>query len=214
MKIQIVTSIISAISIIFGSLVGAFCSYKIQLNIYNKQSENNYKTLNDNREYEKFHKSLEMSQNANKIRLDIANTLFQGIRCIQNTCEIQKTLYMLPINKDYQNIIASLSHLFDLKELSYIYQLYAIIDKVNKDFYEIDLEDKSSYKKIKLSLINILYKIYGDNYEKVLLLDPDKLTYKELYNNNYILEPYFNTLQKLDFFCEVKNISKENYITF
>lgn len=214
MKIQIVTSIISAVSIIFGSLVGAFCSYKIQLNIYNKQSKNSYKILNDNREYEKLHKSLEISQNANKIRLDIANTLFQGIRCIQNTCEIQKALYMLPINKDYQNIIASLSHLFDLKELSYIYQLYAIIDKVNKDFYEMDLDDKDSYKRIEISLVNILYKLYGENYEKVLLLDPDKLTYKELYNNEYILEPYFNTLQKLDLFCEMKNIDKKNYITF
>ena len=43
--IPIVTSIISAISIIIGSLVGAYCSWIINKNMHNKEIEDQQKIL-------------------------------------------------------------------------------------------------------------------------------------------------------------------------
>ena len=45
-------------------------------------------------------------------------------------------------------------------------------------------------------------KIYGDNYMKILMVDPDKVSFKELYQNNYIISEYKEILLKLDEICE------------
>lgn len=206
MRIQILTTAISAASIIIGSLIGAFCSYKINKKMYQKQMEDQNEIFLKNRRYEDLHRTKKVCENANIIRLDIANSIFQGIRIIQNDNEPKKGLYLLPICKDYHSAISILSHLYNLKELSDLYQLYAIIEKVNKDLYNLNLDDDNSYKYIKIGLVNILYKIYGKNYEKILLLDPDKVSYQDLYKNGYIKNNYFRLLEKLDFCCDINNL--------
>ena len=207
--IPIVTSIISAISIIIGSLVGAYCSWIINKNMHNKEIEDQQKILKENRFYEEKYRVKEVCNNANVIRLDIATSLFQSIRSLQNTEEEKKYLYLLPINKNYSDSVASLSDKYSLKELSYLYQLYGIIEKVNRDIYSWNTSDNYAYERVKKGFNCILYKIYGDNVDKILKVDADKISYNELYNNEYIRESYKNLLSKLDDLCLVENLLKE-----
>lgn len=101
-----------------------------------------------------------------------------------------------PVYLDYSKAISSLYNAFSLKEISYIYQLYSRIDKLNYDIKNHNTKD------IKKDIILILNKIYGDNYMKILMVDPDKVSFKELYQNNYIISEYKEILLKLDEICE------------
>lgn len=209
MPIPVITSIISAISIIIGSLVGAYCSWIINKNMHNKKLQDQHEILKENRFYEEKYRIKEVCNNANVIRLDIATALYQSIRSLQNRDEDKKYLYILPINKNYSSSVASLSDKYSLKELSYLYQLYGIIEKVNRDIYSWSVGDKYAYDKVKTGFNSILFKIYGDNKDIILKIDADKVSYEELYNNEYIRNSYKNLLKKLDELCLVENLLKE-----
>ena len=149
MPIAIVTTIISAISIIAGSLIGALFSWIISKKMHNQKIQEEYKLIQENRRYEDSYRAKEVCNNANVIRLDIANALYQSIRSLQNTDEKKKYLYLLPINQNYSQAVASLSDKYNLKELSYLYQLYGIIEKVNRDIYDWTIGDNDAYSKVK-----------------------------------------------------------------
>ena len=209
MPIAVVTTIISAISIIAGSLLGALFSWIISKKMHNQKMQEEYKLIKENRQYEESYRAKEVCNNANVIRLDIANAIFQSIRSLQNTEERKNYLYLLPINKYYSQAVASLSDKYNLKELSYLYQLYGIIEKVNRDIYEWTIGDKDAYDKVKAGFETILYKMYGDNFRKVIIINPDKISYIELYKNDYTIKPYKDLLAKLDDLCLLENLLKE-----
>lgn len=209
MPMPIVTSIISAISILIGSLVGAYFSWIINKNMHTRQMEGQYKIQKDNRIYEEQYRAKEICNNANVIRLDLATALYQSIRSLQNNEEQKKYLYLLPINKQYSLAVASLNDRFSLKELSYLYQLYGIIEKVNRDIYNWNIGDNEAYEKVRTGFKSILYKIYGENIDKIIRVDVDKISYEELYKNEYIESSYKSLLEKLDFICVVENILKD-----
>ncbi len=210
MPIPVITSIISAISILAGSLVGAFCSYIISKKMYDVQVKEEHQTIEDNRRYEESYRAKELSKNANVLRLDIATALFQSIRSLRNNDEEKKYLYLLPINKNYSEAVANLCENYSLEELSYIYQLYGIIEKVNRDIYSWSIGDEDAYYKVTAGFKSILYKIYDGNYEKVLKIDPDNICYEELYKNDYIISPYKSLFLKLDKLCLAENIINQN----
>lgn len=201
MSIPIITTIISAMSIIAGSLIGALCSYLISTRIHKKQIQNEHALLEENHNYEEYYRANKLCDNANVIRLDIATALFQSIRSIQNNEETRKYLYLLPINKDYSNMVASLSNKYTFTELSDLYQLYGIIEKVNRDIYNWEIGNNEYYENIKVGFITILFKVYGENYKNILLIDIDKISYKDLYKNNYIRPCYKEVLTKLNLQC-------------
>lgn len=209
MPIAIVTTIISGISIIAGTLLGALFSWIINKKMHNQKMQEEYKLIQENRKYEESYRAKEVCNNANVIRLDIANALFQSIRSLQNTEERKNYLYLLPINKLYSQAVASLSDKYTLKELSYLYQLYGIIEKANRDIYEWTIGDKDAYEKVKTGFESILYKMYGDNFRKVITINPDKVSYIELYKNDYTIKPYKDLLEKLDDLCLLENLLKE-----
>lgn len=206
MPIPVITSIISAVSIIVGSLVGAFCSYKISTKMYKKQVSDEHSLMIENREFEERFKVKQVCDNANIIRLDITTAIYQSIRSLQNNSEIKKYLYLLPINKNYSSAVASLSHKFNLKELSYIYQLYGIIEKVNRDIYNWNIGDSKQYENVEIGFEAILYKLYGENYDKLINIDTESITYEELYNNSLIEKHYKEILAKLDDVCILDNL--------
>ncbi|MBE6049727.1 MAG: hypothetical protein E7214_03455 [Clostridium sp.] len=210
MPIPVITSIISAISILAGSLVGAYCSYIISKKMYKIQLKEEHDIIKDNRKYEEGYRTRELCKNANILRLDIATALFQSIRSLQNKDEEKKYLYLMPISKNYSEAVANLSERYSLEELSYIYQLYGIIEKVNRDIYNWSVGDEEAYYKVKAGFKGVLYKIYGDNYKKVLKINPEDICYQELYKNDYINKIYKNLFLKLDNLCSVESISKEN----
>lgn len=206
MPIPIITSIISAISIIVGSLVGAFFSYIINKTMYNKQISHEKLITDENRRFEESFKLKELCDNANVIRLDISTAIYQSIRTMKFKEYDDKYLFMLPINKNYSNAIATLSHKFSLKELNYIYMIYGIIEKVNKDICNISLGDMDNYKNIEIELSSMLYHIYGENYEEILKVDIERIPYVDLYDNDLIKLQYRDILKKLDHICILDNL--------
>lgn len=206
MPIPIITSIISAISIIVGSLVGAFFSYIINKTMYNKQISHEKLITDENRRFEESFKLKELCDNANVIRLDISTAIYQSIRTMKFKEYYDKYLFMLPINKNYSNAIATLSHKFSLKELNYIYMIYGIIEKVNKDICNISLGDMDNYKNIEIELSSMLYHIYGENYEEILKVDIERIPYVDLYDNDLIKSQYRDILKKLDHICILDNL--------
>ncbi len=202
MPIPVITSIISAVSIIAGSLLGALFSYIISSKMHKKQIYEEHLRVNENRKYEEGFRRKEKCINANTIRLDIVTAIFQSIRLINDNNEANNYLYLLPVNKDYANKIASLGNEFTLSELNLLYQLYGIIEKTNKDIYNWNLGDNELYKKINISLKAILYKIYGENIKDIIYIDIDNLSYKELLFNNIIKKEYKKIFLKLENLCE------------
>jgi hypothetical protein len=205
MSIQLLSSVISAISIIIGSLVGAYCTYKISQKMHIKQIQDEHKIIEDNRKYDQMVRAKDICNNANVIRLDIATAIYQSIRSINNNDEEKKYQYILPVNKDYSKAVASLSTKFDLKELSYLYQLYGIIEKVNIDILNWSFGDDDMYCKIHIGLKSILYKIYGNNVDNIVRFEVNQISYQQLYNNSFIKEPYKKLLSKLDYLCNIEN---------
>ena len=205
MSTQFLQTIISAIAIVVGSLVGAYCSYKISQKMHAKQIQDEHTLIEDNRNYDEMIRCKEVCNNANVIRLDIATAIFQSIRSIKNKDEEKKYLYILPINRSYSSAVASLSDKFDLKELSYLYQLYGVIEKVNRDILNWNIREDNSYCKVEVGFKAILYKIYGDNIDEIISIEPDKISYLELCRNSFIREPYKDLLHRLDQLCDIKN---------
>lgn len=201
MRIQqeFITPIISATAVIMGSLIGATCTWITTNHSTVKTIEVENKIVEDSRKHKETEKNLKLCENINIIRLDICNSIFQSIRTLNHFDSRDFTnRYPIPINKDYSRVVSSLTGKFNLKELSYIYQLYGILETVNKHINELKFDDKEGYDLVRLDCELLLSKIYGTNYKDILQLDIDKISYKELYNNDFIKIGYKNVLSKLD----------------
>lgn len=204
MNNQILTSLISAISIITGSLLGAFSTYIISDKMYKKECLDNDKKEKISRLYHSRIRNKIICDNVCQIRLDIANSIYQSIRNIRNNTNsnTKNISYLIPISKNYGSIIASLNHLFSLKELSDIYQLYAIIDKVSISMKSDKLNDNDLLS----GFISILYKIYGNNYNKIIQLDPDTVEYNKLISTNYVTHSFNSIFYKIEKYCKLDNL--------
>ncbi|MBX9136121.1 hypothetical protein HCG75_01550 [Clostridium sp. K12(2020)] len=196
MPIALVTALISAGGLVLGSAIGAICSWFISKFSLHEQKRLQKENLN----YQQQCKCEEKYVNANIIRLDFWNAIYQSIRYLQK--EDNYSFYnCIPIYKEYHKIVASLCGEYSLKELSYIYQLYGILEECSKmvEFYwrngSVDIITvRNAYK-------NVLEKIYGSNYLKVLSKNIDYIGYKDLCNDSLMKEGYRNVLKSLDEIC-------------
>lgn len=202
---NLVNPVVSATAIIAGSLIGGICSWITTSYATRKNIEVENKIVEENRKYDTQSKTGEICGNINIIQLDICNAIFQSIRTLKY-CENKEVVkYPIPINREYSKVIASLTCRFNLREMSYIYQLYGIIEVLNKHIKEYNSNAECA-KLIKKNCELFLKKLYGDNYLKVLDMDIEKITYRELFQNNLIKDGYKNVLDKLD-----KNSCIEKY---
>ncbi|MCY6959107.1 hypothetical protein [Clostridium brassicae] len=192
------TPLISAASVIVGSLIGASCSWITTTYATRKNIETENKIVEDNRRYEYKDKINKICENVNIIRLDICNALFQSIRTLKYSNEDYLNKYPICINPNYSKVVASLTNRFDLKEMSYIYQLYGIIESLNKHIKEYYYYDKNKYEFIRKDCELFLKKLYGENYNKILDIDIERATYEELYDNKFTKKGYRDVLKKLD----------------
>jgi len=207
-QIQILTSIISAVSVLSGSLIGAFCSWLINKKIYSRQISDEEKFQKENLLYKERCRAEGISNNANILRLDIATAVYQSIRVLKNKDISKNYLYLLPLCKDYSSAVSSLSSNYTLQELSYVYQLYGIIEKINRDIYTWSVGDDISIEKLKSGFTSILIQIYGDNYKEILKVDPNEICYEDLYKNDFIKPEFRDFLIKLDELCLMENLIK------
>ncbi|MDO5780753.1 MAG: hypothetical protein Q4Q02_09555 [Clostridium sp.] len=199
MPIALVTALISAGGLILGSVIGAICSWFISKFSLNEQKRIQQENLN----YQQQCRCEEKYINANIIRLDFCNAIYQSIRYLQ--MEEKYSFYsFIPIYKDYHKIVASLCDEYSLRELSYIYQLYGVLEECSKmvEFYlksnSLDnIAIRNSYKRV-------LEKVYGDNYLKILSKNIDDISYKELYSDCLMKEGYRNILKSLDEICNIE----------
>lgn len=208
---HLVGTFISALAIILGTLIGAFCSWVISSKNTKKNIEEQYRIMKENIKYEEIHKKQKLCENANMIRLDICTTIFQSIRFLKDNKGHSEIQYTIPINKDYSCIVSSLSDKYSLKELSYIYQFYGIIEKLNYDILNCNTyEDSCNFNKVEQGYKSVVVKLYGENFKKILEVDVEKISYEDLYNNKYIKEGYKKVLKRLDYLCFIENLNKSS----
>jgi len=195
---NLLNPIISSISIIIGAILGGIFSWFINKNSTGMTIETQSKIEKANRAYQEKTKALRISGYATIIRLDICTTLFQSLRMLKEFNDKKSIgIYPIPMNFNYAEAIVALSKIFSLKEMSYIYQLYGIIEKLNNDTKGYHYDEKH-YNLIKEDYEMFIKKLYGNNFIKALEFDIDIVTYENLYNNEIIKLGYKNVLMKLD----------------
>ena len=195
---NLLNPIISSTSIIIGAILGGIFSWFINKNSTSKAIETQSKIEKSNREYQERTKALRLSEYATIIRLDICTTLFQSLRMVKEFNDKNNIgIYPIPMNSNYAEAIVALSKMFSLKEMSYIYQLYGIIEKLNNDTKGYHYDEKH-YNLIKEDYEMFVKKLYGSNYLKALDFDIETVTYEDLYNNEIMKLGYKDVLIKLD----------------
>lgn len=200
MPIALVTALISAGGLILGSVIGAICSWFISKFSLNEQK----RIQKENLIYQQQCKCQEKYTNANIIRLDFCNAIYQSIRYLQKE-EKYRFYSSIPIYKDYHKIVASLCDEYSLKELSYIYQLYGVLEESSKMIEFYWRSDSSDNIELRNSYKNVLKKIYGDNYLKALSKNIDDISYKELYSDCLMKDGYRHILKSLDEICNIEH---------
>lgn len=192
----LITALISAGGLVLGSIIGAVCSFFVnKLSIHEQM-----KLQHENLMYQENCKAKEKYINANIIRLDFCNAIYQSIRYIQSD-NIDFIIPSIPIYKEYHKIIASLSDEYSLKELSYIYQFYNVLEVSSKIIENYKYDNLNEKIKIKGAFKNILIKVYGENYIKVLSKNIDFINFQGLYCDNNMKIGYRNIFKALDNIC-------------
>lgn len=200
MPIALITALISAGGLILGSVIGAICSWFISKFSLNEQK----RIQKENLTYQQQCKYQEKYTNANIIRLDFCNAIYQSIRYLQKE-EKYRVYSSIPIYKDYHKIVASLCDEYSLKELSYIYQLYGVLEEASKMIESYGRSDCADNIELRNSYKNVLKKIYGDNYLKALSKNIDDISYKELYSDCLMKDGYRHILKSLDEICNIEH---------
>lgn len=195
---NLLNPIISSISIIIGAILGGIFSWFINKASTSRAIETQSKLEKAKREYREQNKAIMLREYATIIRLDICTTLFQSLRMLKKFDGKNKiNIYPVPMNLNYAGAIAALEKILNLKEMSYIYQLYGIIEKLNNDTKGYHYDGRHNTL-IKEDYEMFIKKLYGDNFSKALEFDIDEVTYENLYNNDIIKPGYKNVLIKLD----------------
>jgi len=195
---SLVNPIISSVSIIMGAILGGIFSWFINKNSTCKAIETQNKIEEAKREYQEQNKAIKLREYATIIRLDICTTLFQSLRMLKEFEDKNKiSIYPIPMNLNYAEAIAALEKILNLKEMSYIYQLYGIIEKLNTDTKGYQY-DKNHYTLIREDYEMFVKTLYGNNLSKALDFDIDNVTYEDLFDNEIIKPGFKNVLIKLN----------------
>ena len=203
LKEPVLMTIISATAIITGSILGGLCSWIITKKSLGKNEEIQNKIAEKTIKFQKDKEAEIVKENATIIRLDICTVLFQSVKTLRNSDNYKEKLYTIPMNHDYSRAVASLQKNFELRELSYLYQLYGIIEKLNYDIRNLKYFNDDDYKLIIKDYEILLQSLFGDNYKEVLKLNIETISYEELWNNDYVKLGYKNVLDKLNRICDL-----------
>jgi hypothetical protein len=204
MSEALVTAFISAAAILSGAAIGASCSFYISKKNTNKNIEVQNRIFEENKRINEECQKKSMLENANIIRLDICTAIFQSIRSFKSIVNNNGCPIYIPINNQYSKILVSLIDNFDLKEMSYIYQLYGIIEKINYDIKLLDYTDSEKYELLKVDYEIFLKKIYGNNFSQIMQSELDYISFEDLIDNEIIRKGYRNSLLKLNNICKRK----------
>ena len=153
MSMALITALISAGGLVLGSVIGAVCSFFVNKVSMHEQM----KLQHENLMYQESCNAKEKYTNANIIRLDFCNAIYQSIRAIQSD-DINFVTHSIPIYKEYHKIIASLGDEYSLKQLSYILiKVYGenYIKLLSKDINYVTFEELYCDKNMKSGYRNI-----------------------------------------------------------
>ena len=196
-------TLISSISIMIGAIIGGVFSWIVTKQSTDKTIEVQNKIVEDNRRYDQSVRLKKSREYANIIRLDICTALFNSIRILKNVGNKENIeISPIPMDREYSSGVAYLKNDFALKEMSYIYQLYGIIEKLNRDTNNFNYYDNKSYELVNMDCRLLIKKLFGDNLEKILEVDIDEISYEDLYNNELTKYGYKIALKKLDNICD------------
>lgn len=198
LPVALVTALISAGGLVLGSVIGAICSIFINKVSLHEQ----IKIQRENLKYQENCNAKEKYINANIIRLDFCNAIYQSVRSLQNINSYEVS-YSIPMYKNYHRIIAHLCGEYSLKELSYIYQFYGVLEMNSKIIESSNGKNLNDRIIIQNSFKNILIKLYGENYIQLLSKDIDSLSFNDLYSDCIMKKGYRDILKSLDEICNM-----------
>ena len=204
LKEPTIMTMITATAIFTSSILGAICSFIVTKKSLGKNEEIQNRISEETRKFQNEKDYKNLKENAVIIRLDICTVLFQSIKTLRISASSREKLYTIPMNHDYSRAVASLQKDFSLRELSYIYQLYGIIEKLNYDIKNLKYSNNEDYKHIIMDYEILLQTIYGDNYKEILKLNIKNISYDQLWNNEHIKLGYKNVLDKLNKVCDLR----------
>ncbi|WP_251861085.1 hypothetical protein [Clostridium sp. Marseille-Q2269] len=191
---------ISAAAIIVGAIIGGIWSSRINKKTIIKNEEIQRHILEEHKKIDEIYYEDKFKESGKIVRLDICTAIFEGIRAITKIQYNKEEYYpvCISINKNYYKDISILTKKFTLKEISYINQLYGIIDKINYDVKRIDYSNKNSWINIIMDYEILLKKIYGSKYKRILEIDVEECNYDQLIDNDIIKKGYRDVLVKLN----------------
>ena len=198
---HLVNAVISSVAIITGTILGSLFSWFITKKSIHKNVEFQRKLVEDNRRYEENKKEQRTCELACIIRLDICNSMFQSIRTLKGGSD-GVTLFPIPMDTNYSSIVVYLKNELDLKQMSSIYQLYGIIEKLNNDIKKFAYFNEDNLVLVRKDCELLLKKMYGTNIKKLMDLPIEEISYKELYDCEFIKSEYREVLKRLDEICD------------
>ena len=197
---SLITAFISSGGLILGSVIGGLISWFITKNTTQKSINQQSLIQRENIRVQEKDKEKERYINANVVRLDISTAIYQCIRSLQTTDKMVY-MYAMPIYKEYHKVVASLGDRFSLNQLSHIYQIYGLMEKINRDISCLDEKNSNTIYIIRSRLWDLIKMVYGDNYITVLKKEIDNISYEELYNDPLMKNEYRKILKSLDYIC-------------
>ena len=160
-------TLISSVSIMIGAVIGGVFSWIVTKQSTDKTIEVQNKIVEDNRRYDESVRLKRSREYANIIRLDICTALFNSIRILKNIGDKENVeITPIPMDREYSSGVVYLKNDFGLKEMSYIYQLYGIIEKLNRDTNNFNYYDNKSYELVNMDCRLFIKKLFGENLEK------------------------------------------------
>lgn len=200
LPLALIASLISAAGLILGSVIGGISSYIITTASTQRSLKEQIRLQEQNIKFQEKSIIKEIWTNANIVRLDICTAIYQSIRAVKSS-ENYDFLYIIPLNTNYHNAVSSLCEYYSLKEISYIYQLYGIIEKVNHTILNTNINNNDNISLVKQGYIDILKKVYGDNYILISKIDINVISYEDLCNSPLMKKGFRNVLNKLNDIC-------------
>ncbi|EJO5348408.1 hypothetical protein NRP93_002532 [Clostridium botulinum] len=200
MSKALISTIISATAIIIGAIIGGIWSSCINKKSIMKNEEIQKHILEEHKRTDEMYYKDKFEESGRSVRLDICTAIFEGIRTIKKIKQNKEEYYpvCVSINKNYYKDIAILTKKFTLREISYINQLYGIIDKINYDVKRINYGNENSWVNILMDYEILLKKVYGNKYKNILEIDIENCNYEDLIDNSIIKEGYRSVLLKLN----------------
>ncbi len=186
MNICIDSIIVAAFIGVFGSIIGGVLVSILTNRTTKKVTERN---LNEQRLVIEDSKRIQETKEKELIKIkaiitynDIINACFEGFIYLKKGKNISISApNLITINKNYSDDVAVISKLLSIKEISLVFNLYGMIEKIRNDILRSNYLT-STFSDVEKDYEMLVQTVFKDKYDDISKLDADYIT------NNFLLE--------------------------